>query len=79
MADPCADPTTEERLRKAEAVAEALDVLVSRLLVIHDDPTYTTVWMLYDMHMGPYRGPTYTQELDAARAALRAWRGEKDG
>lgn len=65
-----------EALKKAERekveLAEALRNLVTRLDFIHADPTYAGVWQISQLHFGPYTGPTYTAELDAARAALAA-------
>jgi hypothetical protein len=57
--------------QNAELVA-ALKGLVNRLDEIHDDPGYRSVWTTSQMHIGPYRGPTYVDALDNARAALAA-------
>jgi hypothetical protein len=59
------------RAQNAELVA-ALEGLVNRLDEIHDDPAYRSVWTISQMHIGPYRGPTYVDALDNARAALAA-------
>jgi len=53
-----------------ERIEGALRGLVSRLDAIHDDPAYQSVWTVSQLHVGPYRGPTYVAELATARAAL---------
>ena len=54
-----------ERLRKA------LEGLISKLDEIHGNSAYKGVWEISQIHCGPYRGPTYTEELQRARAALK--------
>lgn len=49
----------------------ALKGLVDRLDYVHNDPAYASVWALNQLHNGPYRGPTYTADLEKARATLR--------
>ena len=56
-----------QRLREA---LEALEALVNRLDVVHADPRYQSVWQLFMIHGGVYTEPTYTNELQNARAAL---------
>lgn len=51
-------------------VEAALRALVSRLDEIHADPAFKSVWLINQLHAGPYRGPTYVAELERARAAL---------
>lgn len=46
----------------------ALGGLVDRLDVVHDDPRYRAVWELNQLRNGPYIGPNYWAELNAARA-----------
>mgnify|MGYP001608579524 CR=1 FL=1 len=53
-----------ERLR---AVSTAL---TSKLRVIHEDEQFRTVWQIAHIHLGPYDGPTYTQELADLERAL---------
>jgi hypothetical protein len=53
-------------------VREALQALVARLRAVHGSDSYRAVWTLHAMHGGRYDGPTYTDELDAAEAALAA-------
>jgi hypothetical protein len=60
---------------KAALLSTALSALVNKLDQIHEDPAYKSVWIIHQMHVGPYRGPTYVAELDAARAALKDAQG----
>ena len=48
----------------------AAQALLDRLTAVHADPAYESVWVVSQMHVGPYAGPTYTEELDALRRAL---------
>jgi hypothetical protein len=50
---------------------EALEGLVNRLDEIHADPAYKSVWTVHQIHVGPYRGPTYVDALARAREALK--------
>jgi len=62
-----------ERLeRERDALREALGGLVARLDEIHGDSRFQSVWMMAEVHGNPYTGPTYENELNAARAALEA-------
>lgn len=65
-----------QRCTKAEserdALRAALEKLIKRLDFVHADGMYQSVWTLHQIHMGPYHGPRYVNELDAARAALAA-------
>ena len=60
---------TEYRIQ-SDALAGALALLVARLGAVHDAPEYRAVWECAQLHRGQYKGPTYTAEYDAARAAL---------
>lgn len=46
--------------------------LRDKLKAIHDDPAFKSVWVVNQLHTGPYRGPTYTAELAELDAALDA-------
>ena len=48
----------------------ALKKLIERLDFVHEDPAYLSVWTVNQFHVGPYQGPTYVDELEAARRAL---------
>jgi hypothetical protein len=48
----------------------AAQALVDRLTAVHADPAYESVWVVSQMHVGPYAGPTYTEEMLALRRAL---------
>lgn len=56
-----------EALRGTLATCRAL---VERLEYVHDHHAFMSVWALHQLHIGPYRGPTYTEEFEAARHAL---------
>jgi hypothetical protein len=56
---------------RAAKLEAALAGLVNRLDEIHEDPAYKSVWTLHQIHVGPYRGPTYVDAMAAARAALK--------
>ena len=56
---------------KVKSQAEALNGLVHRLDEVHADPAYQSVWTLSQLHNGPYKGPQYVEELEAARRAAQ--------
>lgn len=51
-------------------VRDALKGLIDRLDEIHEDPAYKSVWTVHQIHVGPYRGPTYVDAVARAREAL---------
>jgi len=51
-------------------IEHAARALRDRLKAIHDDPVYQSVWTVNQIHTGPYKGPTYTAELEALDRAL---------
>lgn len=55
---------------KVKELREALKTLVDKLDAVHADERFRGVWTVSQMHIGAYAGPTYTDELAAARAAL---------
>lgn len=55
---------------RADAAERALRVLVEKLEAVHADPRFVAVWFSFQNHGGRYTEPTYTAELDAAKAAL---------
>ena len=67
---PEAATAIESLVAENERMREALKGLVERLLLIHDDPQYIAVWTIFQTHCGPYRGPQYVRELEAALTAL---------
>jgi chromosome segregation ATPase len=70
-----------EQRKAAEAERDearrALRGLVTRLDEVHASPEYRGVWELSFLRNGAYRGPTYTEALDAARALSGA--GAEEG
>jgi hypothetical protein len=51
-------------------IEKALRALVDRLDEIVADPAFKSVWVINQIHAGPYRGPNWVDALDRARAAL---------
>jgi len=50
---------------------EIFGALVAKMDLIHNDPKFVWVWQIAQLHCGPYTGPKYEDELNAARAALK--------
>jgi len=48
----------------------AAEALLKQLEVVHDNQEYATVWSIYQLHCGPYRGPQYTKQMRRLRKAL---------
>lgn len=74
--------TAERMLKEAETALIAAEALVARLEYIHNDLAYQAVWILFQNHVGPYRGPKYSEEFAVAKAAIasarqRQAKGEK--
>ena len=55
---------------KAKEILDLARTLINRLEVVETDPAYRAVWQCWQTHFGPYRGPTYTKEFLALKAAL---------
>lgn len=72
MGEPCTCFAIVQAFSAPRELRGALQGLVDRLDEIHADPAYKTVWTIHQIHVGPYRGPTYVEELARARAALKA-------
>lgn len=49
---------------------EAARKLVEKLELIHKDSKFQSVWIINQMHAGPYTGPTYENELAELKKAL---------
>lgn len=58
------------QFREAKMLRKALAALIARLDAVHVDSRYQSVWTIAQIHAGPYLGPTYVAELDAARAIV---------
>jgi hypothetical protein len=58
--------------RSSYPIHEALRQLVAKLEQIHEHPRFKAVWECAHFRLGAYDGPTYTEELAAANAALRS-------
>ena len=55
------------RLRLIEVAARTLR---DKLRAIHEDRAFQSVWTVNQLHAGPYRGPTYVDELAGLEEAL---------
>lgn len=64
---------------KAVKLREALRVLIEKLDEVHDNPEYASVWTIWHVHCGDYEGPTYIEELEAAKSVLRNIRVPNSG
>jgi len=51
-------------------LADALDALVKKLELIEKDPRYEAVWTSAFVHGIKYTGPTYIDEMIAAKKVL---------
>ena len=58
-------------LVRAEKVEAVLRNLLNKMDRVEASPAYLSVWTIAQLHVGPYRGETWTAEFEAARAALR--------
>lgn len=54
-------------IKLAEA-GKVIEQLVAKIDAAHASAAYKSVWMINQLHTGPYIGPTYESELSAARA-----------
>jgi hypothetical protein len=63
-------------LRGMELATAALRKLAKALEEVHEDPCYQRVWIVHQLHCGPYKGKTYEQELNQAAAALAELEGK---
>ncbi len=59
-----------EALAHIHALREALESLVFQLEYVHSIDSYKSVWALWQNHHGPYKGPFYVDELNAAKRLL---------
>ena len=60
----------ERLLAEVQALREALRALVHRIEVIQESESYLSAFAIAAVHGAPYRGESWTPELDAANAAL---------
>lgn len=60
----------EKLIAQRDQLLAALNALVSRLDAVHANEDYKSVWVVNQIHAGPYQGPNYTNELEHARAAI---------
>ena len=62
--------------RKLAALVKAGNVLLKKLKLVHDSAEYEAVWHISQSHVGPYKGPTYIDEMDTLKAAIAAAEGK---
>ena len=59
---------------RAQGLVDAAQAFTDRLKFIHEHEAYKSVWMVNQVHCGPYDGPQYADELEALDQALATWR-----
>lgn len=62
-----------------EEMLGALKDLVSAITRCHDDEGFRTVWTISQLHIGPYAGPQYVNEFQAAKAVLAKAQAQSNG
>ena len=60
-----------EKDAKIERLTEVLKDLISKLDLIASDSQFQGIFILNQMHGGKYTGPTWVEELERAREAIR--------
>jgi len=75
FAQPC--PGFGRLMEENTRLRVALRGLIERLDYVHADPSYKSVWMINQAHVGPYTGPTYAVDLEKARHTLEGDYPEK--
>ncbi len=68
--DPIPAGVSEAMQGEVLSVTDAARALVDKLDATHADFRYQFVWRVNQLHVGPYAGPTYTDEMAALRRAL---------
>ena len=64
-------PQEQENYNAAERAETALRTLLDKLERVEASEAYRSVWIVAQIHAGPYHGETWAVERNAARAALR--------
>lgn len=54
----------------ARELREGLRELIERLDFVAEDEAFKSVWLINQIHAGPYQGPTYVGALEKARALV---------
>lgn len=57
-------------LKAAVEAIEAATLFRARILAVHTHRDYESVWFVNQVHMGPYMGPNYNDELKSMECAL---------
>jgi hypothetical protein len=60
---------------EVEALRSAASTLLDKMAAVHVHYAYYAVWARAQATLGPYRGPTYTAEMEDLRAALDRAKG----
>ena len=68
----------EQRIR-AEKAEAALRTLLDKMERVEASEAYRSVWIVAQIHSGPYHGENWAVERNAARAALRDTAPAKEG
>ena len=55
------------------ALLTAASHLLSQIERVNDSPEYQAVWTIAQMHVGPYTGPTYINEMAALQKVLKEY------
>jgi len=64
-------PQEQENYNAAERAETALRTLLDKMERVEASEAYRSVWIVAQIHAGPYHGETWAVERNAARAALR--------
>ena len=59
-----------EITRRSIAIEVAARKLVEKMDEVFKSPEHTSVWTLHQLHFGPYKGPSYADELVALKKVL---------
>ena len=61
-----------DELTARDAALESAHKMLAKIDAVHADDRYLTVWLISQLHAGPYTGPKYELEMQVLRAALAA-------
>jgi len=66
----------DKALEAVEVAKAALRDLVRAIQSVEEDPKYQRVWIVHQLHNGPYTGKQYEAELNRATAAMERLEGK---
>ena len=64
------DDMLKQSAARETALYESLKALTLKIDDVSKDARYRTVWECAQLHLGPYKGPQYTIEFEAAMRLL---------